>query len=51
MICHELPPSSSESDMNVSCMASGATTRYFSSEIIGVVDGFVTTFSVSITLM
>lgn len=49
-----LPPSSSESDMNVSCMDSGALTRYFSSTVVVVVvvtSCSVTTLSVSTTLM
>jgi hypothetical protein len=49
-----LPPSSSESDMKISCIVSGATTRYFSSApdatLVGM-DGSVTTLSVSTTLM
>jgi hypothetical protein len=51
---HNLPPSSSESDMKVSCIVSGATTRYFSSApdvtLVGM-EGSVTTLSVSTTLM
>lgn len=42
-----LPPSSSESDIKVSCIASGATTLYFSSILTVVV---VTTF-VSVTTL
>lgn len=49
------PPSSSESDMNVSCISSGACTRYFSSMFVVVVVVMVvvvvTTFRVSITVM
>lgn len=47
-----LPPSSSESDIKVSCIASGATTLYFSSMVVVVVVVIVvsvTTFNVSIT--
>ena len=44
-ILHHLPPSSSLSDMNVSCMDSGARTRYFSSVVVVVV--VVTTVSVT----
>ena len=40
-----LPPSSSESDMNVSCIDSGASTLYFSSTVVVVV--VVTTVSVT----
>ena len=54
-ILHHLPPSSSLSDMNVSCMDSGARTRYFSSVVVVVVvvvtTVSVTTFSVSTTEM
>ena len=39
------PPSSSESDMNVSCIDSGAKTLYFSSTVVVVV--VVTTVSVT----
>lgn len=50
-----LPPSSSESDIKVSCMASGACTLYFSSVVVVVVVVMlvmvVTSFSVSITVM
>ena len=45
-ILHHLPPSSSLSDMNVSCMDSGARTRYFSSVVVVVVV-VVTTVSVT----
>lgn len=48
------PPSSSESLMNVSCMVSGATTRYFSSVMVVVVVVTmvsVTTLRVSMTEM
>ena len=49
-----LPPSSSESDMNVSCMDSGAKTLYFSSMVVVVVvviSCSVTTLRVSTTEM
>ncbi|CAB0018485.1 unnamed protein product, partial [Nesidiocoris tenuis] len=49
-----MPPSSSESDMKVSCIASGATTRYFSSVVtvvVVVIVVSVTTLSVSTTVM
>jgi len=49
-----LPPSSSESDINVSCIDSGAITLYFSSIVLVVVVVIVvseTTFNVSTTLM
>lgn len=47
------PPSSSESDMNVSCIASGATTRYFSSviDVDIATSELVTGFNESKTLM
>ena len=51
---NDLPPSSSESDMNVSCMDSGAKTLYFSSIVVVVVvviSCSVTTFRVSTTEM
>lgn len=49
----DLPPSSSESDMNASCMASGATTRYFSSvkDVCIGASVVVTDFNESVTLM
>lgn len=45
-----IPPSSSESDMNVSCILSGAMTLYFSSET-DEGTALVTFFKASTTLM
>jgi hypothetical protein len=52
-VANRYKPSSSESDMNVSCIASGATTRYFSSviEVDMAASESVTGLSESKTLM
>lgn len=53
ILTNYLPPSSSESDMKVSCISSGACTLYFSSifVVVVVVIVVVTIFSVSMTVI